>query len=316
MRRCDFIENNFVSFSFFFHCSNRIERAFTSRKRGKKRIIRKMSKAVSSTDCSLYRKVLLPHELQLLESGKLRDITHAKASSCILRAESARADVCASLFSPLLPQNICEAAAAAADAAASGASASSAGKCAVSSKNAFTTVYRPVGDVELSFLLERGVLPATQPYHAIMCEEAGREYAERYVYGTKSVDTKPSTVVEFLFPEQLISKLFSIQQKPEDGCLSHGLGSKAGNTLPMFNYWLQQFERTVKSRPETVERILQTARSSSSSTRQNSAFAASSSSAKDDDDSTVAADASCPLPETDFLESARAFRVVTVKRRL
>lgn len=38
--------------------------------------------------------------------------------------------------------------------------------------------------------------------------------------------------------------LFSIQQKAEDGCLSHGLGDKAGKTLEMFNQHMNQGEVT------------------------------------------------------------------------
>ena len=51
-----------------------------------------------------------------------------------------------------------------------------------------------------------------------------------------------STVVEFTSPTQLIEKLFGSQCKPEDGCLSHGLGGKGGKGLARFNASLESGE--------------------------------------------------------------------------
>ena len=64
---------------------------------------------------------------------------------------------------------------------------------------------------------------------------AGRDYANKYLTGAKKVDTAPTTVVEFDCPSELIRSLFARQQKNEDGCMSHGLGNKAGKDLEQFN---------------------------------------------------------------------------------
>ncbi|AYV80744.1 MAG: hypothetical protein Harvfovirus5_48 [Harvfovirus sp.] len=98
-----------------------------------------------------------------------------------------------------------------------------------------TNVYRVMGDKELLYLLEHNELPDTQPYQAIMEGPSGREYAEKYLHGKKYVNTKPTTIVEFTSPENLIRELFKIQHKAEDGVLSTGLGNKAGNQLKKFN---------------------------------------------------------------------------------
>jgi hypothetical protein len=45
-------------------------------------------------------------------------------------------------------------------------------------------------------------------------------------------------VVEFVLPEALLAALFLRQCKAEDGCMSHGLGNKAGRTVAVFNSWL------------------------------------------------------------------------------
>jgi hypothetical protein len=42
-------------------------------------------------------------------------------------------------------------------------------------------------------------------------------------------------VLEFDCPVDLIDEFFRIQSKIEDGTMSHGLGDKAGKTLPRFN---------------------------------------------------------------------------------
>lgn len=98
-----------------------------------------------------------------------------------------------------------------------------------------TTVYRPMGDEEICYLVKHNQLPDTQPYQAIIEGPAGREYAEKYLSGRKWVDTCPTTVVEFTAPAELIAILYEMQHKPEDGVMSIGLGHKAGGGLPLFN---------------------------------------------------------------------------------
>lgn len=139
---------------------------------------------------------LLPHEQALLESGRLRDVTHAGASAAWLHAAS------------------CTPAEAGPDRAAA---------------------YRPMGDAEFATLARTGQLPSTQPYQTIVLGEPGRAYAEGYLRGRKRVDSAPTTVVEFLAPRELVEALFARQCKPEEGCLSHGLGDKGGGGLPAFN---------------------------------------------------------------------------------
>jgi hypothetical protein len=109
-----------------------------------------------------------------------------------------------------------------------------------------TVVYRPMGDVELGFLLKTGQLPNTQPYQAIIEGSEGREYASKYLTGQKWTDTNPTTVVEFLAPTELIETLKKMQVKVEDGALSMGLGSKAGGGLPLFNESLQSRATTYR----------------------------------------------------------------------
>ena len=138
---------------------------------------------------------LLPHERDLLASGELRDVTHRGASAVWLDRESTT-----------LPLDAAQMA-----------------------------VYRPMGDEEVAHLLAHGVLPPTQPYQTIVEGVAGRQYAERYLRGSKWVDSSPTTVVEFVCPRALVARLFGMQAKPEEGCLSHGLGEKGGKGLPLFN---------------------------------------------------------------------------------
>ena len=88
------------------------------------------------------------------------------------------------------------------------------------------------------------MLPYTQPYQTIVEGQSGRTYAEKYLRGHKSVDSSPTTVVEFLAPRALIDRLFAMQSKPEEGVLSHGLGNKGGKGLPFFNASLQSGETT------------------------------------------------------------------------
>mmetsp|Transcript_37395 Transcript_37395/g.60890 ORF Transcript_37395/g.60890 Transcript_37395/m.60890 type:complete len:122 (+) Transcript_37395:3-368(+) len=105
-------------------------------------------------------------------------------------------------------------------------------------------VYRPMGDKEMGYLREQGTLPATQPYQTIVEGEGGRIYAEKYLRGHKSVDTAPTTVVEFEVPRALWDTLFNMQHKAEDGAVSHGLGDKGGKGLPLFNAALCNGEAT------------------------------------------------------------------------
>lgn len=110
----------------------------------------------------------------------------------------------------------------------------------------FTLVYRPMGDSECAHLLSHGVLPDTQPYQTIVEGEEGRAYAEKYLRGHKSVDSSPTTVVEFSVPRMLVERLFTMQSKNEDGCISHGLGDKGGRGLPLFNASLHSGESSFR----------------------------------------------------------------------
>eukprot|EP01091_Cochliopodium_minus_P002702 TRINITY_DN12555_c0_g1_i1.p1 TRINITY_DN12555_c0_g1~~TRINITY_DN12555_c0_g1_i1.p1 ORF type:complete len:168 (+),score=40.93 TRINITY_DN12555_c0_g1_i1:132-635(+) len=98
-----------------------------------------------------------------------------------------------------------------------------------------TTVYRVMGDLELLYLMENNKLPDSQPYQTIVEGENGRRYVEKYLKGQKKVDSLPTTVVEFIIPIDTLKLLFSMQQKIEDGAISHGLGSKGGGGLNIFN---------------------------------------------------------------------------------
>lgn len=107
-------------------------------------------------------------------------------------------------------------------------------------------VYRPMGDAECAHLLAHGVLPDSQPYQTIVEGAGGRVYAEKYLRGHKSVDSSPTTVVEFAAPKALVAHLFATQSKNEDGAISHGLGAKGGRGLPLFNASLQRGEITFR----------------------------------------------------------------------
>lgn len=96
-------------------------------------------------------------------------------------------------------------------------------------------LYRHMGDREAEFLMREGVLPDTQPYQTVTRGEEGRAYCEKYLFGRKKVNTAPTTVFEFDVPAALADRLWEMQHKPEDGCLSHGLGAKGGRGLPLFN---------------------------------------------------------------------------------
>jgi len=112
--------------------------------------------------------------------------------------------------------------------------------------DAHALVYRPMGDTECEYLLTHTMLPDTQPYQTIVEGAGGRVYAEKYLRGHKSVDSSPTTVVEFTAPRSLIEQLFAMQSKNEDGAISHGLGDKGGRSLPLFNTSLQRGETTFR----------------------------------------------------------------------
>eukprot|EP00045_Choanoeca_perplexa_P019551 m.3125 g.3125 ORF g.3125 m.3125 type:complete len:168 (+) comp4530_c0_seq1:373-876(+) len=137
---------------------------------------------------------LKPHEVDLLRSGALSELTHPGSSSRWLHATSQHIDAATHAL-----------------------------------------VYRPMGDIELESLRRTSQLPATQPYQALMEAEPGRTYAEKYLRGHKKVDSMPTTVVEFCCSRSLVTWLFTKFHKAEDGVLSTGLGTKAGNTLERFN---------------------------------------------------------------------------------
>eukprot|EP00930_Biecheleria_cincta_P072070 TRINITY_DN5950_c0_g1_i1.p1 TRINITY_DN5950_c0_g1~~TRINITY_DN5950_c0_g1_i1.p1 ORF type:complete len:332 (+),score=43.70 TRINITY_DN5950_c0_g1_i1:28-996(+) len=148
---------------------------------------------------------LLAHELGLVESGQLVDITHSGSSAIWLSTESALLE-----------------------------------------DDSKALVYRPMGDMECHHLLTSGTLPDTQPYQTIVEGKEGRIYAEKYLRGHKSVDSSPTTVVEFAAPRGLVQHLFAMQSKNEDGAISHGLGDKGGRGLPLFNASLQSGETTFR----------------------------------------------------------------------
>lgn len=116
-----------------------------------------------------------------------------------------------------------------------------------------TLVYRHMGDVELTHLVQHGTLPDTQPYQTIVQGKSGYEYCTKYLYGTKRVDTNVTTVIEFCAINSLIDEIFAKFHKPEDGCLSTGLGDKAGNTLMLFNQALA--DSSISWRPVLVKRM-------------------------------------------------------------
>jgi hypothetical protein len=103
-----------------------------------------------------------------------------------------------------------------------------------------------MGDTEVTYLVENGVLPDTQPYQAIIEGENGRSYANKYLTGAKYTSSNPTTIVEFCAPTELIERLKEKQMKIEDGALSMGLGDKAGKGLPIFNESLKQGETTFR----------------------------------------------------------------------
>jgi len=140
-------------------------------------------------------KSLLMHERSLLDNGDLVNITHNKSTSGWLVGQ----------LTPVSPCDLT------------------------------TTVYRPMGDIELMYLLEHKTLPTTQPYQAIIEGATGFKYSGKYLNGAKKVDTSPTTIVEFVVPKDFLAHMLSIQSKVEDGAISVGLGGKAGNCIGMFN---------------------------------------------------------------------------------
>ncbi len=161
---------------------------------------------------------LLPHEIVLVESGALRDVTHKGAKSyffegvvgCSRGDEPARDNTC--------------------------------------------LVYRHMGDKELGVLLKDRQLPATQPYQTIVRGDEGLRYCRKYLTGKKRVDTGCTTIIEFCAPVMLIDELFEILHKAEEGCLSTGLGDKAGKTLPRFNAGLA--DGSITFCPIVVKRLM------------------------------------------------------------
>lgn len=145
---------------------------------------------------------LMPHEVKLFVSGMLKEYTHENASSRWFRALH-------HFPSP---------------------------------GDEKVVLYRHMGDKELFTLLETGCLPDTQPYQTIVCGEEGYNYCMKYFIGKKHVDSNVTTIVEFVADREMIDDFYRIQSKPEQGTMSHGLGSKAGRTLSRFNEALKTGE--------------------------------------------------------------------------
>jgi len=149
------------------------------------------------------RKIKLKkHEKELLESGELKEVTWKNARARHLSADSTEPP----------PKRVC--------------------------------VYRHMGDEEFEFLLTNGILPGADDidwlvYQTIVEGKGGRDYCEKYFSGSKKSTPTKTTIVEFICKEKFVHELFEMQSKVEDGCLSHGLGPKAGHekapTLPSFN---------------------------------------------------------------------------------
>ena len=148
---------------------------------------------------------LLPHESALLAAGLLENKTHANATSIWLHAESTDEE---------------------------------------SLDKGRILCYRHMGDIEFQHLLQTNQLPSTQPYQTLTRGQEGRNYCESYLRTNKFVNTSSTTVVEFHCSKEMIDGFYSIQRKPEDGTLSHGLGDKGGKTLSTFNAALQSGDTT------------------------------------------------------------------------
>mmetsp|Transcript_15473 Transcript_15473/g.17320 ORF Transcript_15473/g.17320 Transcript_15473/m.17320 type:complete len:185 (+) Transcript_15473:66-620(+) len=152
---------------------------------------------------------LLSHEIELLNSGMLKDITHEKASSKWLYAASTSSS--------------------------SGNQRNDDSSSENDDNSRRVMCYRHMGDLEFETILRTNQLPSTQPYQTLTRREEGRKYCESYLRSNKTVDTHPTTVVEFNCPKDLIDDFYQIQCKIENGTISHGLGNKAGKTLSRFN---------------------------------------------------------------------------------
>ncbi|CAB9513559.1 expressed unknown protein [Seminavis robusta] len=148
---------------------------------------------------------LLAHESALLDDEELSDVTHPNASSRWLYAASTDETTL---------------------------------------DKARILIYRHMADKEFEHLMTHNQLPDTQPYQTITRSQDGRTYCESYLRSNKFVDTSPTTVVEFNCSKTMIDGFYDIQRKPEDGCLSHGLGHKAGKTLFVFNGALGEGDST------------------------------------------------------------------------
>ena len=76
--------------------------------------------------------------------------------------------------------------------------------------------------------------------------EEGFNYCKKYFGGGKRVDSNVTCIVEFECEEKMVADLFSRFSKAEDGCMSTGLGHKAGKTLSIFNDCLKRGETTFR----------------------------------------------------------------------
>jgi hypothetical protein len=107
-------------------------------------------------------------------------------------------------------------------------------------------VYRPMVDSEVLYLVEHGELPDGRRYQAIIEDENGRLYANKWLTGKKRGKTPRTTIVEFCAPIDLIETLKQKQLKIEDGALSIGLGYQAGRGLPLFNESIRKGDTTFR----------------------------------------------------------------------
>jgi hypothetical protein len=109
-----------------------------------------------------------------------------------------------------------------------------------------TNVYRPMVDREVTHLIEHGELPDGPSYQAIIEDENGRLYADKWLTGKKRNKAPRTTIVEFCAPTDLIETLKQKQMKIEDGALSIGLGYQAGKGLPLFNESMRKGDTTFR----------------------------------------------------------------------
>lgn len=83
--------------------------------------------------------------------------------------------------------------------------------------------HRPMGDLEVKYLIEHKLLPDTQPYQAIIEGQVGRAYATKYLTGKKWTDTHPTTVVEFTTPVEVCLYAVFVSRQNTLCSLSHFL---------------------------------------------------------------------------------------------